>query len=92
MHLKRLSYILTLMLVLLLTNNYAHGQLPAPRIYLVTVNPETGYDSITWYKHSFFSEMIIILLLSRDPYPGMPDVIYANSIRYSRYILREHKY
>lgn len=26
----------------------AQGLLPAPVIYLVTVNPETGYDEIIW--------------------------------------------
>ncbi len=45
-------FVLNIMLVLFLTNNAAYGQilLPAPRLYLVTVNPETGYDSITWFN------------------------------------------
>jgi hypothetical protein len=73
MHIKRISYIVSLILVLFLTNNYSHGQLPAPRIYLVTVNPETGYDSITWFDipsppNDYFGVGVRI-----PPVPGQPD-------------------
>ena len=74
MNIKGISYFVSLMLVLLLTNNTAYGQLPAPHMYLVTVNPETGYDSIIWQSiplspnTDYYSVAIRLV-----PAPGMGD-------------------
>ncbi len=86
-------FVLNMMLVLLLTNNNAYGQLlPAPRLYLVTVNPETGYDSITWFSipappNDYYTVAVRVSPFSNNPgeifmpiMSNIQDTVYVNSI------------
>ncbi len=73
-----LVFVLNMMLVLLLSNNAVYGQflLPAPRLYLVTVNPETGYDSITWFSIPAPPTDYYTVAVRVHPFSGQPGDIY----------------
>jgi len=56
-------------------------QYPAPRLYYVTVSPETGFDSLIWYSISNAYPEIdyyrVAVATISDPYADPPDIVYV---------------
>jgi len=65
-----------LFLLLFIVEGYIHSQtyLPAPRIYLVSVDIESQFDSIIWYSIPLDPTRDYYIVVERiDPSPGQPD-------------------
>jgi hypothetical protein len=63
-----------LFLLLIFTGRHGYSQIPAPRIYLVTVDIETQFDSIVWSSIPLdFSTDYYVVAELLDPLPGRPD-------------------
>jgi hypothetical protein len=73
MQIKRISFVVSLTVALLLAIHTAHAQLPAPRMYLVTVNPETGYDEITWTNIPMSADDYFSVAVRIPPSQGFSD-------------------
>jgi len=52
-------------------------QYPAPRLYYVTVSPETGFDSLIWYSIPDPEIDYYVIGISYIPDPLNPDVVYT---------------
>jgi hypothetical protein len=77
-------------LLLFFANDFLQAQIPAPPIYLVTVDPETGYDSIVWIDpHSPLIDYFAVAYRI-PPSPGKPEtyITVASGITDDYYVYR----